>query len=183
MSNSNGHGEIAAAKDLLARSEGGRAVLALLQHSAITMDDVPALAKGIVPFVKERVGDARQAVLEIEMNMRAFIIAQERAMAELVSRMAALEKRFVEFEQKRVNEIEQRAATLELQLAKSLKNVTYEGVFDEQRSYVPGELVTRHGSTWHCDRECPCGVAPDTPEGAKYWTLMVKRGRDGRGSR
>ena len=57
-----------------------------------------------------------------------------------------------------------------------LAGLSYEGVFQEGKSYDFGNLVTWGGSSWHCNE--PTTTKPG--EGAKAWTLMVKRGRDGR---
>jgi len=46
------------------------------------------------------------------------------------------------------------------------------------KSYDPGDLVTWAGSTWHCDEATTS--KPGEYAGAKNWTLMVKRGRDGK---
>lgn len=57
-----------------------------------------------------------------------------------------------------------------------LAGLSYEGVFQEGKSYDFGNLVTWGGSSWHCNE--PTTSKPG--EGTKSWTLMVKRGRDGR---
>jgi hypothetical protein len=52
----------------------------------------------------------------------------------------------------------------------------YRGTFDEGSWYDPNELVTHAGSLWFCRRRT------NTPPGDadSGWTLIVKRGRDGR---
>lgn len=52
----------------------------------------------------------------------------------------------------------------------------YCGVWKEGEPYVPGDMVTWGGSTWHCNRADP--AKPDTKDSG--WQLMVKKGRDGR---
>lgn len=54
----------------------------------------------------------------------------------------------------------------------------YWGVFQDGKAYEPGDLVTWAGSAWHCDEATT--AKPGEFAGAKAWTLMVKRGRDGR---
>ena len=51
----------------------------------------------------------------------------------------------------------------------------YQGVWEDGRGYVKGDLVTWAGSMWHCSD--PTVVKPGD---GKAWTLAVKRGRDGR---
>lgn len=54
--------------------------------------------------------------------------------------------------------------------------LVYKGVYLEGQDYLPGNTATWAGSLWHCNtatREKPPG-----PNGE--WTLIVKRGRDGR---
>jgi hypothetical protein len=50
----------------------------------------------------------------------------------------------------------------------------YRGVFVEGQTYERGDLVTWAGSAWHCNETTM--IRPG--DGAKAWTLMVKRGRD-----
>ena len=57
-----------------------------------------------------------------------------------------------------------------------LAGLSFEGVYQEGKSYDAGNLVTWAGSSWHCNE--PTTTKPG--EGSKAWTLMVKRGRDGR---
>lgn len=55
--------------------------------------------------------------------------------------------------------------------------VIYRGVWTD-RDYEVGDEVTYRGSMWHCNE--PTRTKPETAEGAKAWTLCVKRGVDGR---
>jgi hypothetical protein len=52
----------------------------------------------------------------------------------------------------------------------------YQGVFQDGKAYDAGDVVTWAGSTWHCK------TATSTKPGdtAADWTLIVKRGRDGK---
>jgi hypothetical protein len=54
--------------------------------------------------------------------------------------------------------------------------LSFEGVYQEGKSYDYGNLVTWGGSSWHCNE----ATTTKPGEGSKAWTLMVKRGRDGR---
>ena len=53
----------------------------------------------------------------------------------------------------------------------------YLGVYETGKAYDTGDMVTFAGGAWHCN------AATDTRpgDGSTVWTLMVKRGRDGRG--
>ena len=53
----------------------------------------------------------------------------------------------------------------------------YQGVFQDGKSYEPGDVVTWAGSSWHCTRSATHTKPGD---GAEGWTLIVKRGRDGK---
>lgn len=57
--------------------------------------------------------------------------------------------------------------------------LTYVGVYQDGKSYEPGDMVTWAGSSWHCNE--PTTTRPG--DGSKAWTLMVKRGRDGKDGR
>lgn len=52
----------------------------------------------------------------------------------------------------------------------------YCGVYVDGRTYERGDLVTYGGSAWHCNE----ATTARPGDGAKGWTLMVKRGRDGK---
>ena len=55
----------------------------------------------------------------------------------------------------------------------------YRGVYQEATGYDRGDVVTWAGGAWHCNE-----ATTDKPgDGSSVWTLMVKRGRDGRGAR
>lgn len=53
---------------------------------------------------------------------------------------------------------------------------TYKGVYDKDAEYQSGDMVTQDGSVWHCN----AAVAGEKPGGNEFWTLAVKRGRDGK---
>lgn len=60
-----------------------------------------------------------------------------------------------------------------------LAGLSFEGVYQDGKAYEVGNLVTWAGSSWHCNE-----ATRDKPgEGSKAWTLMVKRGRDGKDGR
>ena len=57
--------------------------------------------------------------------------------------------------------------------------LAYDGIYDPDRTYLKGAMVTWGGSIWHANRETsaqPDGNFDD-------WTLAVKRGRNGRDRR
>ncbi|MEQ1955967.1 hypothetical protein [Mesorhizobium sp. CN2-181] len=91
-------------------------------------------------------------------------------------------------------EAEQRIAALEQQFAAAagpLKQLAdrieagegrfmaWKGVWHPDLSYKAGHCVTWAGSAWHADRASK-GTKPDTIGEEKAWSLVVKRGRDGR---
>lgn len=55
-----------------------------------------------------------------------------------------------------------------------LPQLAYMGVFDAEKHYQKGDLVTHGGSMWHCNEAN--SDKPDESGGA--WTLCVKKGRD-----
>lgn len=54
--------------------------------------------------------------------------------------------------------------------------LSFEGVYQDGKSYDFGQLVTFGGSSWHCNE----ATTTKPGDGSKAWTLMVKRGRDGK---
>jgi len=55
----------------------------------------------------------------------------------------------------------------------------YRGVYQEATGYDRGDVVTWAGGAWHCNE----ATTEKPGDGLSVWTLMVKRGRDGRGAR
>ena len=54
----------------------------------------------------------------------------------------------------------------------------YMGVFQPGKDYDKGQCVTWDGSVWHCNEPGAAFTGPR--DGAKGWTLMVKRGQAGK---
>jgi len=57
----------------------------------------------------------------------------------------------------------------------SAPRLKYQGVYKEGQRYAVGDVVTHHGSMFHCNLE-----TTGEPEKTYAWTLAVKRGRDGK---
>ena len=53
--------------------------------------------------------------------------------------------------------------------------LSYCGVYVRGKEYDTGEIVTAGGSAFHCNR-----LTTAAPGSSSDWTLMVKRGQDGR---
>ena len=53
----------------------------------------------------------------------------------------------------------------------------YRGVFKEGETYAKGDTATWGGSLWHCDVD---GTVEKPDSAEKHWTLVAKRGRDGK---
>jgi len=59
--------------------------------------------------------------------------------------------------------------------------VNYKGVFQRGTDYAKGDLVTHDGSLWHANHDLALGTGLAAPgDGSNGWTLVVKRGRDGK---
>jgi hypothetical protein len=56
----------------------------------------------------------------------------------------------------------------------------YRGVFDEAKTYDPADVVTHAGSVWIAKVATSARPSDLFPAGQSAWTLMAKRGRDGR---
>lgn len=71
------------------------------------------------------------------------------------------------------------ASGLEKRLPMNFRPMAYAGVYDGERDYLPGDLVTCEGSLWIA-RTAHFGRRPATDHGATAWQLVVKRGKDGK---
>lgn len=66
------------------------------------------------------------------------------------------------------------AGDIKHEYAITMPHMAYCGVFKQDQDYMVGDVVTWGGSAWHCNE--PTKEKPDTGP----WTLMVKKGRDGK---
>jgi CBS domain-containing protein len=55
----------------------------------------------------------------------------------------------------------------------------YHGTYDHEKKYLENDAVTNRGSLWIA-RARVSGVSPGTDDGAQFWTLAVKCGKDAR---
>lgn len=65
------------------------------------------------------------------------------------------------------------AARIAVLEARPVKGVEWAGVFTEDKIYQPGQLVTRGGSLWLCQRETAATPGYDPA----FWKLIVKERR------
>ena len=106
-------------------------VLPAGKPTVLTDQHFPALAKAIVPFVKETLAP---------LVARLDALEKKKGLAPLALRNAELEKRIVE--------LEARPPPLQ-----------YQGVWSEEKTYQRGAFVTYQGGLWHCE-DTNCGVRP-----------------------
>ena len=94
--------------------------------------------------------------------------------AKLGAEMVTAVKDFVA---RAISPAENRIAALEARIValESRKQLSYAGVWKEGEAYAAGEIVTLGGSAWHCNAPTSSRPGDDSS-----FTLMVKRGRDGR---
>jgi hypothetical protein len=114
-------------------------------------------------FVQQSgMSDARLREIEAMVEaivppIRTYIV---KAMTPLVDRIAALQQKVVDLQER--------------------PTISYEKTFSPDKLYSPGNLTTHQGSLWHANVETK-GIAPG--DGNVAWTLIVKRGRDGKDAR
>lgn len=124
----------------------------------------------------------------------AVVLAMKSAVAPLQATQAALQAQIGTLEARWANldALRERVATLEARPPvpgppgepgppgkdgqDGTPGLSFEGVYQDGKSYELGHLVTWAGSSWHCNE--PTTSKPG--DGSKAWTLMVKRGRDGK---
>jgi hypothetical protein len=58
----------------------------------------------------------------------------------------------------------------------TLPFLRYQGSYQHDYAYVPGDVVTSGGAAWHCQK--PTTFRPG--DAVDAWRLMVRKGRDGR---
>jgi hypothetical protein len=73
----------------------------------------------------------------------------------------------------RIERLEKRIAELEAR-----PTVKYLGVYQQDKAYGSGSMVTASGGIWYANR-----ATCDRPGSSDAWTLAVKRGADGKDAR
>lgn len=131
--------------------------------------DLESAARAFVVATRQRASDARtpapeRATIANIVAMYDNLVAGNNDVMALVGAIAMAATKQIAALERRIAELEARPTALK-----------YCGPYDESRQYDPGEVVTRAGSAWHCNERTT--LPPG--DGARSWTLMVKRGRDG----
>lgn len=70
------------------------------------------------------------------------------------------------------------ASGTEKKIPLHFRPMQYAGVWDCERDYLPGDMITSDGSLWLA-RATNSALRPGTDKGAQAWQLIVKRGKDG----
>lgn len=70
------------------------------------------------------------------------------------------------------------ASGLEKKIPLNFRPMQYAGIYEGERDYLPGDMVTCEGSMWLA-RTSHFGARPGTDKGGAAWQLVVKRGKDG----
>jgi hypothetical protein len=166
-------------------------VLERLSAAEARLSTQPATEKTLTE-IRDRVlvVETKAAIPGLEMRADATLVVDVR------ERLAALEKRLQdESLTKELGALRERVAVVEVRPVvpgpqgepgppgkdgyngkDGTAGLSFEGVYQDGKSYDFGQLVTWAGSSWHCNE--PTTTKPG--DGSKAWTLMVKRGRDGK---
>jgi hypothetical protein len=139
----------------------------------VTERELAAVVQGIAPVVREYItkalGDvqARLAVAEARLESATLVTKDVGTLRE---RVAVIEVRDLPAGPPGPPGPPGRDGT------DGTPGLRFAGVYVEGKHYELGDLVTWAGSSWHCNE-----VTESKPgDGSKAWTLMVKRGRDGK---
>jgi hypothetical protein len=189
----------------VAAAEARLGVLGDLRDRVVSMETksaihVPATVELRTPESDVALGDIRERVKSLET--RVFDDGLTKAIAAVSERVAVVETRApvpgpagkdglngkdgadglgfedlsVDFDGDRTLALKFERGTVKKSFPVKLTYLRYQGVFTEGKTYEIGDVVTWAGSTWHAN-----DVTDAKPgEGSKAWTLIVKRGRDGK---
>ena len=173
----------AAQAPLLERLASGDARIEALQAQVATLD-----AKW------NDIGVLRERVALVEARpMPAPLVSLETRLAVTEAQFAALDRRVQDDAlTKELGALRERVAVVEVRPsvpgpqgepgqpgkdgADGTAGLSFEGVYQDGKSYDLGNLVTWAGSSWHCNE----ATTTKPGDGSRAWTLMVKRGRDGK---
>lgn len=151
----------------------------------MTSEDVRIVVEAMAPVIREYVTKAVSGMAErlaaAETNLGRLALA-EKALAELGATVGGVRERVAAVEARPLepgppgppgppgtNGIDGKAG------------MRYRGIFDDTKAYEPGDVVTYAGSAWYAGEGGTSGK-PNESNGAGGWTLIVKRGRDGKGA-
>ena len=128
---------------------------------------VEALAEAVALAIKAVTGPIAARVVELEARS-----ARSGELADLTARIAALEARAPE---PGPMGPQGPAGANGIDGKDGGPGLSYCGVYVRGKEYDAGEIVTAGGSAFHCNR-----LTTAAPGSSPDWTLMVKRGQDGR---
>lgn len=175
----------------LAAAEARLSVLGDLRDRVVTIETKSAMP---IP-VDASLGDLRDRLLAVETKALSPSMI-ELGLADLRDRLTSIEGRVQDDSlSKELGHLRERVAVVEVRPSlpgppgepglpgqpgkdgqDGTAGLSFEGVYQEGQTYEKGHLVTWAGSSWHCNE--PTTSKPG--DGSKAWTLMVKRGRDGK---
>lgn len=140
-------------------------------HRPMNRDDIAALAKGMVPFVREVVTEA----LDKRMggNGSQSTVRDGRVM-DLQSAFDAGFEAVKSYVDADLGDIKK-----DIDALKAIPRLEYLGVWNAQKVYAVGNFVTDGGSLWHCSSP----NANARPAQSDCWQLACKRGSDGKDRR
>jgi len=137
----------------------------------MTEADLVLIAKAIAPVV-------RDLIVHGQADLRERLLAVEGVLGTVTQRITAVEAREPAAGPPGPPGPAGRDGQDGLAGKDGAAGLTYRGVFLAGADYQPGDLVTWGGSAWHCN----AATTARPGEAAEAWTLMVKRGRDGKGA-
>jgi hypothetical protein len=129
------------------------------------------LADHIVMLMKDHMGPISQRLSALETQGSPIVLAQ----AAIEQRMAALEARAPEPGPPGPPGPAGLDGAPGLAGKDGAPGLSYCGVYVRGKEYDTGEIVTAGGSAFHCNR-----LTTAAPGSSSDWTLMVKRGQDGK---
>jgi hypothetical protein len=121
----------------------------------------------------EDVTDAEQRAFALQAGL------SDERLKEIQALMAAMAPPMRDFIEKTCRPLVDSIVALRSKIAEleERPTISYERTYTTDKLYKPGNLTTHAGSLWHANVATKC-VAPG--DGNSAWTLIVKRGRDGK---
>jgi hypothetical protein len=150
-----------------------------VEHVALTITD--NVMRELVPAIEQRVREASvAAIAPLAAQVAELAEAVAAARSQLAGTLAAsvLEDRLATLGEV-CERFCDRAITTAMDRVAPFAHV---GTYQEDREYHRNEFVTHKGCMWHARSSVPAGMWPGTDQGAEFWTLAVKSGRDAKGA-
>ena len=182
-------GDLAPVLERLAVAEARLTAIGDVRDRLVTIETKASMPMASTPTPDVDLSPIHQRLTAIETT-QAIPTAAEIMLTDVKERLTMLEQKSVpDLVGPDLAALRERVAVLEVRPAvpgpagepgapgkDGAAGLSFEGVYQEGRTYEKGHVVAWAGSSWHCNAH----TTMKPGDGCSDWSLMVKKGRDGK---